>query len=55
MGTPFLVKTIFLLCTVNNAGQLAPLSKDEWTAAGLVGPVFLSSEQYCLMARGKMP
>jgi hypothetical protein len=50
--TSFVVKTLFVLTTINNAGQLAPIDRSEWPAGG--GPVFMSSEEYCLMARGRM-
>ena len=52
MPTPFVVTTMFVMTTLNAAGQLGPLPKEEWAAVG-GGPIFFS-EQYCLMARGRM-
>ena len=30
MGTPFVVTTVFVLTTLNSAGQLAPIDRAEW-------------------------
>jgi hypothetical protein len=51
-GTPFVATTLFVLTTLNGAGQLAPIDRSEWPAGG--GPVFIASEAGCLIQRGRM-
>jgi hypothetical protein len=51
--TPFAVTVMFVLTSLNNVGQLAPLSKDEWTALGIGGPAFFDGSQ-CLVTRGRL-
>ena len=46
MGTPFVATTLFVLTTLNGAGQLAPIDRSEWPAGG--GPIFIGSETGCL-------
>jgi hypothetical protein len=50
--TPFVVKTLFVLTTLNSAGQLAPIDRSEWPPGG--GPIFMGSETGCLLQRGRM-
>jgi hypothetical protein len=50
--TPFVVTTLFVLTTLNNAGQLVAVDKSEWPTLG-GGPIFLS-ESGCMVGRGKM-
>ena len=52
MPTPFVVTTLFVLTTLNNAGQLVAVDKSEWPTLG-GGPIFLS-ESGCMVGRGKM-
>jgi hypothetical protein len=52
MPTPFAATTLFVLTTLNNAGQLAPIDRSEWPVGG--GPIFIGSEVGCLIQRGKM-
>jgi hypothetical protein len=52
MGTPFVATTLFVLTTLNGAGQLAPIDRSEWPPGG--GPIFIGSETGCLIQRGKM-
>ncbi len=52
MPTPFVVTTMFMLTVINNAGQLAPLPKEDWPLVGN-GPIFFS-ESGCAMARGHL-
>jgi hypothetical protein len=52
MPTPFVATTLFVLTTLNGAGQLAPIDRSEWPAGG--GPIFIGSETGCLIQRGRM-
>ncbi len=50
--TPYAVTIFYVLTTLNNAGQLAPVDKTE-LPAGVTTPIAFSEGQ-CFMVRGKM-
>jgi hypothetical protein len=53
MPTSFAITTFFVIVSLNNAGQLAPVDKSELPAPYNIGPIHFS-EGSCLMVRGKM-
>ena len=52
MPTPFAVTVLYLLCTLDNSGRLAPVDKAELPAP-ITTPLSFN-EEHCLVLRGKM-